>query len=89
MATSLKGQAELCEKLCEMLLERRDRARKIPAASDRDGYGRLDYAQKQVIAQTIAQDMVRAGEASKPGGSTSSLTASGTGSVFPLTSPLR
>jgi hypothetical protein len=36
-----KGQADLCEKLCEMLLERRDRARRIPAASDRDGYGRL------------------------------------------------
>jgi hypothetical protein len=58
-----KGQADLCEKLCEMLLERRDRDRKVPAAMDREGYGRLGYAQKQVIVQTIAQDMVRAGEA--------------------------
>ena len=47
-----------------MLLERRDRDRKVSAAMDREGYGRLNYAQKQVIGQTIAQDMVRAGEAS-------------------------
>jgi hypothetical protein len=59
-----KGQADLCDKLCEMLLERRDRDRKVPSASDREGYGRLTYAQKQVIVQTIAQDMIRAGEAS-------------------------
>jgi predicted NACHT family NTPase len=85
-----KGQADLCKKLCEMLLERRDRARKIPAASDRDGYGRLDYAQKQVIAQTIAQDMVRAGEATIEARRVDELIdANGTGSVFPLTSPLR
>lgn len=54
----------MCETLCEMTIDRRDRERKLPLDKFPAAYSQLDYQQKKLILQRLAHFFVLAGKSS-------------------------
>ena len=54
-----KSQSELCEALCHMLLERREKESHLDASVSSDAYRTLTYSQRKQIVSGLAHYMVR------------------------------
>ena len=53
-----QGLRAMCETLCEMMVDRRDRERKLPFEAFPASYAKLDYPQKKLILRRLAYHLV-------------------------------
>jgi len=56
-----KTQRDICEALCQALLDRRDQESGLPNAEEPELYRDLDYKRKRLLVQELAQYMVQEG----------------------------
>ncbi len=56
-----KTQRDICEALCQALLDRRDQESGLPTTEEPELYRNLDYKRKRLLVQELAQYMVQEG----------------------------
>ena len=60
------GLRAMCETLCEMMVDRRDRERKITLDDFPKAYAQLDYPQKKLLLRRLAHYFIMAGRSAIP-----------------------
>ncbi|MDH3772292.1 MAG: NACHT domain-containing protein, partial [Nitrospirota bacterium] len=58
-----KRQADLCHHLCQLLIHQRDLQRSLAETKDTSDYGLLEYDHKESLIRTMAQAILRTGNA--------------------------